>query len=143
MPDRKRILVADDDRFVRESLRLILTSAGYEVAFAENGEAAVKMAADQQPDLVLTDGLLPKLHGFEVCKRIKLFENPPKVVIFTGVYTKPTYKYQLMTEYKADAVLFKPIDVSKLLSCINQLLTIPFEQPAVACVAGKKQATFY
>lgn len=122
MTDQKRILVADDDRFMREMLRMILDRAGYDVTFAEDGKAAVEKAADQKPDLVLSDGLLPKLHGFEACKAIKAFDNPPKVVLLTGVYTKPTYKHQVIEQYGADAILHKPFKAEDLLSCIETQL---------------------
>jgi hypothetical protein len=48
--------------------------------------------------------------------------DPPKVVMLTGVYTKPTYKWQLMREYGADAVINKPVESPKLLSCIAEQL---------------------
>ncbi|HEY6333780.1 MAG TPA: response regulator, partial [Blastocatellia bacterium] len=115
----KSILIADDDRFVREFLRIILTKAGYKLFFAEDGLTAVEMAATLRPDLVLTDGLLPKLHGFEVCKSIKTFKEPPKVVILSGVYTKPTYRCEAAREFLADALLCKPIDSVELLACIE------------------------
>jgi two-component system response regulator VicR len=120
--DHKTILVADDDRFIREFLKTLLSKAGYEVIFAEDGEKALRLAASEHPALVLSDGLLPKLHGFEACKSIKSLENPPKVIILTGVYTKPTYKHHVMTEYGADDVLNKPVDASRLLQSIAQQL---------------------
>jgi CheY-like chemotaxis protein len=118
----KRILVADDDPFMRELLDLILSGAGYDVMFAEDGQTAVKMVAAERFDLLLSDCLLPKLHGFEVCKAVKALPDPPKVVMLTGVYTKPTYKWQLMREYGADAVINKPVESPKLLSCIAEQL---------------------
>jgi DNA-binding response OmpR family regulator len=120
--DHKRILVADDDRFIRDLMKALLSRAGYDVIFAKDGEEALKLAASENPALVLTDGLLPKLHGFEACKSIKSLKNPPKVIILTGVYTKPTYKYQVMKEYGADDVLSKPVDVCRLLESIAQQL---------------------
>ncbi|HEY6328981.1 MAG TPA: response regulator [Blastocatellia bacterium] len=120
--NHKRILVADDDRIIREYLKTVLSRAGYEVIFAGDGEEALKLAASEHPALVLSDGLLPKLHGFQACKSIKSLENPPKVIILTGVYTKPTYKYQVMNEYGADDFLNKPVDASQLLQSIAQQL---------------------
>ncbi|HKV42923.1 MAG TPA: response regulator [Blastocatellia bacterium] len=122
MLNQKRILIADDDKFIREMLRLVLSRAGYDLQFVEDGQCAVDTARTDRPDLVLTDGLLPKLHGFEACKLIKAMENPPKVVVLTGVYTKPTYKWQIMTEFGADAVLNKPFQTADLLGCIEDLL---------------------
>jgi len=127
MMDHKKILIVDDDRFVREMVKVILTGAGYDVLVAEDGQAALEMAKAHQPDLVLTDGLLPKLHGFEVCKALKALVQPPKVIILTGVYTKPTYRWQLTREYGADAVLNKPVDANHLLECIAKHLAAAAE----------------
>src|SRR5712692_7468262 len=79
---QRRILVADDDAAVRETLRRILVGAGYEVVFAEDGKSVVEKASTYEPDLVLVDGLMPKLHGFLACKAIKELDAPPKVILF-------------------------------------------------------------
>lgn len=118
----KRILVADDDRMTRKMLWAILNKAGYDIVLAEDGQAAVDLTVSEKPDLVLTDGLLPKLHGFLVCKTIKEMDCPPKVVILTGVYTKPTYKWEAKKEYGADDVLLKPAKPEELLACIAKHL---------------------
>jgi two-component system, chemotaxis family, response regulator PixH len=121
MSGAKRILVADDDRMVRELLRMVLSDAGYEVSFAYDGLGAVEMATSQQPDLVITDGLLPRLHGFQVCRAIKRLPVPPKVLLLTGIYTKPTYRCEAR-EYGADAVLSKSSDRAQLLAAIERLI---------------------
>lgn len=122
MGGKKKILVVDDDRLSREMIGRILAGNGYDVVFAEDGKAAIEKVASEKPDLVLTDGLLPKLHGFLVCKTIKGMPDPPKVVVLTGVYTKPTYKWQAKKEYGADELLSKPTNAAELLSCIGRLL---------------------
>ncbi|HKV40888.1 MAG TPA: response regulator [Blastocatellia bacterium] len=121
---QKRILVADDDNFTRETLRIVLTKAGFEVSTAQDGETALSMTKEERPNLVVTDGLLPKLHGFLVCKAIKELDDPPRVIILTGVYTKPTYKWELIKEYGADVVLSKPFVPDDLVACITKQLQI-------------------
>lgn len=122
MDRQKKILVADDDRVTREMLDRILTKAGYEVVFAEDGLDAVEKASSERPDLVLMDGLMPKMHGFLACKTIKQLETPPKVILLTGIYTKPTYKWEVKGEYQGDALLCKPFDRITLLDSIEELL---------------------
>lgn len=122
MTKKQRILVADDDRFTREMLRVILEKAGYELIFAEDGLTAVEKTKAEKPDLVITDGLLPKLHGFMVCKQIKQLDSPPKVVIVTAVYTKPTYKWEVTKDYGADDIMLKPFKTQALLGCIQKHL---------------------
>ena len=117
-----KILIADDDRVTRELLARTLTNAGYEVLVAEDGLAAVEKASTEQPDIDLMDGLMPKMHGFVACKTIKELENPPKVVLLTGIYTKLTYKWEAQKTYLADGFLSKPFDKDLLLALIETLL---------------------
>lgn len=118
----RKILVIDDDPVTRELLRSVLTKAEYEVVLAEDGLSGVETARSDKPDLVITDGLLPKMHGFLVCKAIKEFHPPPKVIILTGLYTKPSYKWTVKHEYDADDLLMKPIKPAELLACVEKHL---------------------
>jgi two-component system cell cycle response regulator DivK len=67
----KRILVVEDQEDNRRILRDLLTSAGYEIIQAENGEEALAAAARERPDLILMDIQLPVLDGYEATRRIK------------------------------------------------------------------------
>jgi two-component system, cell cycle response regulator DivK len=67
----KRILVVEDQEDNRRILRDLLTSAGYEIIQAENGQEALAAAARERPDLILMDIQLPLLDGYEATRRIK------------------------------------------------------------------------
>jgi len=121
---KSKILVIDDDATTREILRAVLEPHGYEVIVAADGISGVAAAFSEKPDLVITDGLLPKLHGFRVCKTIKEFDSPPKVILLTGLYTKPTYKWEVKNEFLADDLLTKPADAVTLLACVEKHLGI-------------------
>jgi DNA-binding response OmpR family regulator len=122
MTKQKKILVADDERTARELLGITLANAGYQVVFAEDGLDAVSKASTEKPDLVLMDGLMPKLHGFLACKAIKQLDAPPKVLMITGIYTRLTYKWEVKGEYLADGLLSKPFDRTSLLAAVKTLL---------------------
>ena len=115
--------MADDDRVVRELLGKVLANAGYEVVFAADGNRAVESASTDKPDLVILDGLMPKMHGFLACKAIKELAPPPKVILFTGVYTKPTYRAEAKGTHGADDLLTKPVNIADLLACIEKHLS--------------------
>lgn len=122
-PRPKKILVADDDPPFRRVLGKVLSHAGYEVVLAEDGKMAVEKARSEKPDLVITDVLMPKMHGFLVCKAIKQFESAPKVILLTAVYTKMTYKWEAKDQYGADDMIPKPFVVADLLARIEQQLS--------------------
>jgi two-component system alkaline phosphatase synthesis response regulator PhoP len=116
------ILIADDSKIMRDMLRMILEKAGYHLIFAVDGQEAVEKAASEGPDLVIIDGLLPKLHGFLACKAIKEQEDAPKVVLLTGVYKKPSYRWEVKRDFRADELLIKPVGPKELLACVEKLL---------------------
>lgn len=132
-PRAKRILVADDDPPLRRVLGKILTAAGYEVILVEDGKAAIERAEREKPDLVITDALMPRMHGFLVAKALKALESPPKVILLTAVYTKDHYKQEARERYGADDLLIKPFGVAELLDCIERHL-------ASTATAGGKTA---
>jgi diguanylate cyclase len=66
-----RILLVEDSKTIRRENESALLNAGYEVICAEDGESALQMAQEQQPDLILLDMILPKMSGPEVLKHLK------------------------------------------------------------------------
>ena len=79
-----RVLLADDHRMLREGLRRSLTEEGFDiVGEAENGEMAVAMAAELQPDVVLMDVSMPEMDGVEATRAIRLDATGPQVIMLT------------------------------------------------------------
>lgn len=66
-----KILIAEDERDIRDLIAFTLRYGGYEVLTANNGEEAVQMTQKELPDLVLTDVRMPKMTGYEACRLIK------------------------------------------------------------------------
>ncbi|MHC4789482.1 MAG: response regulator [Planctomycetota bacterium] len=71
MPDAKKILVVDDEPHILRSLGFVLQRAGYEVLEARGGAEALRLIAQERPDLIFLDIMLPELDGYEVCRRVK------------------------------------------------------------------------
>jgi CheY-like chemotaxis protein len=123
------ILVADDSELVREMIAEALTEAGYRVRTAADGRTALDLARRERPDMLILDGLMPGVHGFDVCKAVKqeLYpRNPPKIVILSAIYTKQRQKSEAVTLYGADEVLSKPVagpfDGNELIAVVKRHL---------------------
>ena len=81
------ILIIDDNEMDRKIVSRFLKKAGYEkIITAETGEEGVEKAKSEDPDLVITDTMLPGINGFEVCRRLRKNSGSyrPKIVICTG-----------------------------------------------------------
>src|SRR5215471_14504178 len=83
MPANK-ILVVDDERLVRWSLRQKCEEWGYQVLEAEAGGPGLKLAQNESPDLVLLDVRLPDINGIQVLEQLKKSENAPAVIMITA-----------------------------------------------------------
>jgi two-component system alkaline phosphatase synthesis response regulator PhoP len=122
MNDKQKILVADDELYIRLLVKDILEPE-FTVLEASNGEEAVTIARNEQPDLVLMDILMPKLDGYTACYAIKnseLTKNIP-VVMLTGVGHE--LNRQLSQEMGATAYITKPFNPEDLLDKAKQYAT--------------------
>jgi DNA-binding response OmpR family regulator len=119
----KKVLIVDDDRVTLTMLQQILSSSGYEVITAMDGEEGYKRAQEVKPDLLISDMLIPKVDGLELCKNIKESPtlNQTKVILMTGVYKGVTFKVEAK-EVGADDFVEKPFDRNSLLSRVVHLI---------------------
>jgi len=84
IPGGSRILLAEDDRFLRKAAEVMLRKRGHTVTVADDGEAALRLAQDELPELILLDLIMPKIQGFEVLRTLKADPatcNIPVIVI--------------------------------------------------------------
>jgi len=120
-----KLLIVDDDENIIKLLRVFLKNREFDVIESNEGSEAFNIVKAQKPDIALIDGLLPGIHGFELCKRIKEspeIEKKPKIIIMSSVYKGLKYKYETKGKYHADDYLQKPIRKEELLAMINSLI---------------------
>ena len=118
-----RVLVVDDMAYNRRTLRAICLSAGYDVAAATDGQAALDILRTEPPDLVITDILMPHLDGFQLCRAIKAdsgLKHIP-VIFYTGSYTDGPDR-ELGVALGAAAYLVKPLEPRELLAEIAKVV---------------------
>lgn len=120
-----RILVAEDERDIRDLISFTLQFAGHQVITANNGEEAVQLALQEIPDLVLTDVRMPKMTGYEACKLIKADPTTQHIpVIFLSAKGQEA-EVQTGLESGADEYLLKPFAPDQLTRKVAEILGRP------------------
>lgn len=118
-----RILIAEDQKDIRDLVTLTLEYVGHEVLASPNGEDALKKAIAHHPDLVLLDMHMPKMDGLEVCHALKA--NPDlqhiPVIFFTGDSGTP--EYDAIYEAGASGLIEKPFAPDDLISKVASYLS--------------------
>jgi len=118
---KKRILIVDDSFYMRTMLKNMLTDAGYEVVGeAPNGQTALQMAKETNPDLITLDVILPDNTGLDVLKGIKKDQPDMKVIIVSAVGQEV-----IVTEAKENGALdyiVKPFSEEKVLEKVSNAL---------------------
>jgi two-component system, OmpR family, response regulator MprA len=116
-----KILVVDDERAVRESLRRALELEGYDIDLAKDGEEALdRLEQDAQPDAVILDVLMPGVDGLEVCRRLRTGGNRLPVLMLTARAEVETRVAGL--DAGADDYVTKPFALEELLARLRALL---------------------
>lgn len=127
MPEKK-ILVVDDESNIRDLLRLYLEKEQYVVRLAQNGNEAIKIFKDWNPDLILLDVMMPVKDGWEVCREIRTVSNVP-IIMLTA--KGDTFDKVLGLELGADDYIVKPFDTKEVVARIKAVLrrTSTIEEP--------------
>jgi DNA-binding NtrC family response regulator len=116
----KTILLVDDERSVREVLKMALEAWGYAVWLAEDGEEALSILETKKPNLVLSDVIMPRIDGLTLLRRLKEC-NPQMAVILFTAHPILADTVSAMKEGAAD-VLTKPIDYNRLKRALERIL---------------------
>lgn len=108
------ILVVDDDPRIRETLDHLLTHAQHRLAFASSGEEGLRRASELHPDLILLDVMMPKLDGFEVCRRVRADASLSEIPVLMVTALDDRNSRLKGIEAGADDFIQKPFDSTEL-----------------------------
>ncbi len=116
MSDHKRILVVDDESQITRVLRTSLSTHGYDIRVANDGETALEIMKDWTPDLVITDLAMPNMDGLELCRRLRAKTQIPIIVL--SVRGEERTKVQAL-DAGADDYITKPFGMDELLARVR------------------------
>jgi|WetSurMetagenome_2_1015567.scaffolds.fasta_scaffold312667_2 two-component system, OmpR family, alkaline phosphatase synthesis response regulator PhoP len=119
----KKIIVVDDESTIRDSLQEFLIEKGFDVLQSSDGESGYDLIAQENPDLLIIDILLPKIDGIDLCgkirKNIKLKHIP--IILMTGIYMDFNFRLKIQRGI-ADDFIVKPLKYDEILTKIDKLL---------------------
>ena len=124
----KKILIVDFDLFSIDQLRNMLDDEVFDVSTATSGEMAWDMLTAQHFDLVISEIVLPRLHGFQLAKAVADELPHCRSLIVSGVFKGDIYRNQALQEFEAGDYLEKPLDKIQLKKSVAALLDIPEEE---------------
>ena len=120
MRARYAILLIEDDKDISVSVQAALKAAGFRVRAAQNGVDGKQLMAEQLPDLVVTDMMMPKMGGFPVLEHLQEMDSPPPVIMITaneGGRHKAYAEMLGVVDY-----IRKPFAIDRLVESVQRLL---------------------
>lgn len=119
---RKKILLVDDSNTILMMEKFILANGPWDLITASNGEEAVFKAAAEQPDLILLDVVMPKVGGFEACKRIREADKTAGIPIIMVTTRGEAANVEAGWANGCTDYVMKPINSTELLAKVRSLL---------------------
>ncbi len=118
MADKKKILAVDDEKDIRDTIKTILESKGYEVVTAKDGDDGLKKYKKEKPDLILLDIMMPGTPVKKIVKKIK----KSKIIYVSVVQTSQDEKGDIMDQDNVVGYIQKPFDTNDLLKEVKKAL---------------------
>jgi CheY-like chemotaxis protein len=113
---RKKVLVADDERVIADTLSMILNQSGFEARAVYSGEKALELAASFVPDMLISDVIMADLNGIDAAIRIRALLPSIKILLFSGQAATADLLEKARTEGYEFEILAKPVHPQDLLN---------------------------
>jgi len=117
------VLIVEDERKLRWLLINQFRTMGIEAVTASSSYEAIRVAGESRPDLILLDGLLPEMHGFEIARFIRRIDAGyrPHIAIMTAIYKHTRYQNEARLKYGIDDYLIKPVLPQSLAGLVRRV----------------------
>jgi DNA-binding response OmpR family regulator len=132
IPKHKPILIAEDEPDTANLLQFHLQRRGYHTTVASDGLNALNLSFERHPDLVILDLMLPKLHGFEVCRMLKTSPSTRHIPVFMLTAMASTENKVQAFSLGANEYMTKPFAMSELLARVKSMIAASNFSPADA-----------
>jgi DNA-binding response OmpR family regulator len=132
IPKHKSILIAEDEPDTANLLQFHLQRRGYHTTVASDGLNALNLSFERHPDLVILDLMLPKLHGFEVCRMLKTSPSTRHIPVFMLTAMASTENKVQAFSLGANEYMTKPFAMSELLARVKSMIAASHFSPADA-----------
>jgi DNA-binding response OmpR family regulator len=130
-----KILIAEDDRYIGDGLRSLLESEGYATALARDGEEALTLFSQIEPDVVLLDVMMTKRDGYSVCREIRKVDNDVPVIFISA--KSEEIDRVLGLELGADDYIVKPFGTREVVARIRAVTRRHFARKASPDIAAE------
>jgi CheY-like chemotaxis protein len=135
-----KILIVDDDAMVRRTIGRILRNHGHELIFAEDGQHGLEMFLSEQPAVIITDMIMPRMGGMEMISAIRSQRPDAKIIAMSGGARSDNLDFSIIAAKQGiDETIDKPFEPAALLDSIARCLgTAPASPAAPPAAAAAK-----
>lgn len=123
-PTNPKVLIVDDEEDIRKLLSRVLGKKGYQPIEAGDGQEALSAVREHSPDVILLDAMLPEVHGFDICRRIKgskRYGHIP-IIMVSAIYRGWRFAEDLRASYGIVAFLEKPFKINEIIDAVEAAL---------------------
>ncbi|MFG0318154.1 MAG: response regulator transcription factor [Planctomycetota bacterium JB042] len=122
MTGARRVLIADDDPSIRHAVTLKLSKAGLDVTAASDGEEALKLALESEPELMIVDYAMPYMTGYDLCRELRKHERFDQTPVIVLTAMEQDIDTSLAAELGVVEFMTKPFSPRELLARTRELL---------------------
>ncbi len=124
---RKKVLIVDDEEIIVTVLKRYVSMAGYDFAVAMNGREALERIAEEAPDAVLLDLMMPEMNGFEVCRRIRANAATARIPVMVLTALRSEADSEEARHSGATEFIVKPVTGAEIIKRLQFRLGSPFK----------------